>query len=364
MNYLLEVLKQTLILLKKNFLLYTRRWKSTGMQLLSPIIILVILVVMKEVLQANFSSESAIHQPIELIHKGIQVPTQHNGIALKFYECKPNGGRACYKLVYSANGISFGEKVMDLLISDYNLKQDTDYKMFTTKSEMENWMYTHQNQTMFGISFIPNGPLDTIDTISYTMYYNRTREDLKTPLLSLQNLIDNNIVYLRMKDLGRTQELADSRNSIQVDFKSFPQPPQSKNGEVLLYNYSGPTFFSIGAMIVLIISLNSLVVEKEFRLRFAMVMMGMKESAYFLSWFITFLIICAVFSLVNVIGGMIFQISIFLNTDFIVLYVLFFSFTFSLICLAFLLSTFIKESKSALVLGFTVLAISFVSTIH
>ncbi|EFC35517.1 predicted protein, partial [Naegleria gruberi] len=118
-----------------------------------------------------------------------------------------------------------------------------------------------------------------------------------------------------MKQLNRTSELQDFRNSIKVDYKNLPQPPTRKNGQVIIYNSTGPTFFSIGAMIILIVSLNSLVVEKEGKLRFAMIMMGMKDSAYFIS---------------------------------------------CLVCFAFLLSTFIKESKSALVLGFTVLAISFI----
>jgi len=230
-----------------------------------------------------------------------------------------------------------------------------DYMNFTTQGDMERWLYDHKNSTVIGVAFNPS--LSPIYT-NYSLYYNRTKSDLVAPTLSIQNLIDNTILYLRMKQLGRQDEI--DRNSIMVTYKAFPEPPTRKNGQVIIYNSTGPTFFCIGAMIILIVSLNSLVVEKEGRLRFAMIMMGMRDSAYFISWLITFMVICLLFALVNVLAGMIFQISIFIKCNFLIMLILFFCFSFSLVSFAFLLSTFIKESKSALVIGFTVLAISFI----
>ncbi|KAF0979003.1 hypothetical protein FDP41_002073 [Naegleria fowleri] len=359
MNYFLEVVKQIYILLKKNGLLYLRRWKSTLLQLLSPILILAVLVILAAISEITFGGKSITYQPVLNIHSpNIDLPSDAS-TSLRFYNCTSWNGNKCYSLSVTANGVSMGESVLNqLLVQDYGLIQDKDYKNFTTQKQLESFLYENQNSTVIGIAFLPDSP----NTVSYTIYYNRTQNDLYSPVLSIQNLIDNTIVYLRMKQLGRLDNLnsENPKQSIQVNYKNFAQPPTRKNGQVIIYNSTGPTFFSIGAMIILIVSLNSLVVEKEARLRFAMIMMGMKDSAYFVSWFITFFLICLVFSLVNVIGGMIFGISIFLKGNFLILLILFFCFSFSLICFAFLLSTFIKESKSALVLGFTVLAISFI----
>ncbi|KAL9642896.1 hypothetical protein ABK040_010591 [Willaertia magna] len=306
--YLVEVGKQTLILLKKNGLLYLRRWKSTLFQLLSPVIIFLILFGLQKISE-SFKGKNELHPSVAPIHKGIDFPLDNaknsnfNGTYKipKFYSCTPWDEKTCFKLGFSSNGVAFGETVMSqLLVEDYKLEEGKDYINFTTKNQLEEWMYKNQNRTLIGVAFdVGTSVYDT----SYTLYYNRTKSDLVTPVSSVQNLIDNTIIYLRMKQLGRKID----RNSISVDYKPFPSPPQTQNGQVFLSQSTGPTFFSIGAMIVLIVSLSSVVMEKEYRLRYSMIMMGMKDSAYFLSWFITFFIICIIFSFINGVVNMIYE---------------------------------------------------------
>ncbi|KAL9657561.1 hypothetical protein ABK040_000988 [Willaertia magna] len=359
--YLVEVAKQILILLKKNCLLYLRRWKSTLLQLLSPIVILVVLVVLAAISEAQWGGKNGVYPSVSNIHGNIDLPKlSSDGNGLKFYNCTSWNGKPCYTFAVSSNGIAFGEEVLQkLLVQDYGLVEDVHYKNFTTKTNLENWMYANQNSTLLGICFEKNFALDNPSlSTAYTLYYNMTKKDSGAPILSVQNIIDNTIVYLRMQQIGKGATV--DRNSILTTVKNLPNPPTRQNGQVIIYENTGPTFFTIGAMIILIVSLNSLVIEKEFKLRFAMIMMGMKDSAYFVSWLVSFIVICALFSLVNVIGGMIFQISIFINCNFLVMWILFFCFTFSLVCLAFLLSTFVRESKQALVVGFIFLAISFI----
>lgn len=113
-------------------------------------------------------------------------------------------------------------------------------------------------------------------------------------------------------------------------------------------------------MVILIISLHSLVVEKEEKLRFGMKMMGLRDTSFYISWFASFTVLCFFASLVTVFSGMIFQIVMFLKTNWFILFAMFFTFGMSLICLAFLLSTLVNTGKSALILGFVILAISFI----
>jgi ATP-binding cassette subfamily A (ABC1) protein 5 len=113
-------------------------------------------------------------------------------------------------------------------------------------------------------------------------------------------------------------------------------------------------------MLILVISLYSLVIEKEHRLRFGMKMMGLKDSAYYISWFVSFTVMCFLATLVTVFSGMAFQIVMFLETNWFVLFAMFFTFGMCLVCAAFLLSTCVNTGKAALILGFIIMAITFI----
>jgi len=159
-------------------------------------------------------------------------------------------------------------------------------------------------------------------------------------LIKTYTLID----FLRGKQLGLNIPEKVVSN---VFVKGFPRVPNRPNGQLSILSVTGPQFFSLCMMIILVVCLYSIVLEKEYKLRFGMVMMGLRNSAYWISWFLTFAFLGFIQSWLTIAFGAAFQIYVFLYTDVGALFVSFFIFALCLISIAFLLSTFIQTSKSA-----------------
>ena len=68
---------------------------------------------------------------------------------------------------------------------------------------------------------------------------------------------------------------------------------------------------------------------------------------YWLSWFLVNVVIVFLSSMVTVVFGLAFGFPVFVNTDFGVLFLLFFVFSLSMITLAFFLTTLVRRVRSA-----------------
>ncbi|CAN6924227.1 unnamed protein product [Brassica oleracea] len=144
-------------------------------------------------------------------------------------------------------------------------------------------------------------------------------------------------------------------------FKEFPQPVVAKDVTISPLNLMGPVFFLAFSMFGFVLQLGSLATEKELKLRQAMTVMGVYDTAYWLSWLIWEGILTFVSSLLLVLFGMMFQFNFFLKNSFFVIFLLFLLFQFNMISLAFMLSSFISKSSSATTVGFLVFLIGFIT---
>ncbi|TKY73412.1 ABC transporter A family member 2 [Spatholobus suberectus] len=124
---------------------------------------------------------------------------------------------------------------------------------------------------------------------------------------------------------------------------------------------TGPTFFLAIAMFNFVLQMSSLVTEKELKLRQAMTMMGLYDTAYWLSWLTWEAVITILSSLLIVLFGMMFQFRFFLKNSFAVLFFLFFLFELNMTGLAFMLSAFIGKSSSATTVGFSLFIVGFLT---
>lgn len=123
----------------------------------------------------------------------------------------------------------------------------------------------------------------------------------------------------------------------------------------------GPTFFLAAAMFGFVLQFGSLVAEKELKLRQAMSMMGLYDSAYWLSWLTWEGILTLLSSLFIVLFGMMFQFDFFLNNSFAVVFLVFFLFQLNMLGLAFMMSAFISKASSSTTVGFFVFIIGFLT---
>ncbi|CAL9749914.1 unnamed protein product [Musa acuminata subsp. burmannicoides] len=143
-----------------------------------------------------------------------------------------------------------------------------------------------------------------------------------------------------------------------VGFKEFAHPATETFSVVA---QAGPTFFLAIAMFGFVFQISSLVSEKELRLRQAMSIMGLYDSAYWLSWFTWEALLTFLAALFTVLFGMMFQFNFFLHNSFAILFLLFFLFQLNMLSFAFMISTFISKSSSATTVGFSIFIIGFLT---
>ena len=121
---------------------------------------------------------------------------------------------------------------------------------------------------------------------------------------------------------------ADPKFNWVVGFKEFPHPTIEA---VVALDTIGPTFFLAIAMFGFVLQISSLITEKELKLRQAMTMMGVFDTAYWLSWLTWEGILTTVSALLVVLFGMMFQFDFFLKNSFPVVFLLFMLFQLNMV---------------------------------
>lgn len=152
--------------------------------------------------------------------------------------------------------------------------------------------------------------------------------------------------------------LGDSQFSWVVGLKEFAHPPVETFSAIANV---GPAFFLAVAMFSFVLQISSLVTEKELKLRQAMTVMGLYDTAYWLSWLTWEGIMIILSSLFIVLFGMMFQFDFFLHNSFPVVFLLFFLFQLNMVGFAFMLSAFISQASSCTTVGFSTFIIGFLT---
>ncbi|PON34696.1 ABC transporter A, ABCA [Parasponia andersonii] len=137
-------------------------------------------------------------------------------------------------------------------------------------------------------------------------------------------------------------------------FKEFAHPPQKSFSAIASV---GSPFFLATAMFGFVFQMSSLVAEKELKLRQAMTLMGLYDSAYWFSWLAWEGILTFLSSLSIVLFGLFFQFDFFLHNSSAVVFLLFFLFQLNMLGFAFMLSAFVSKSSSPTAIGFFIFLI-------
>lgn len=261
-------------------------------------------------------------------------------------KCKPFGKNAtwtgtCFTYVYTTNNNSWGKTIMNQVIQRYSLT-DTDVKEVNFESDLVDFIKLNPNVTQLGISFSNVTRTFGRNSTTYTLYYNSTG-DIPNVVPQTQAILDNVILQLAGSHVGVNYPFGVIKNG----YRGMPKPPARRDGLTIIFTQSGALFFSLSTMFILITTMYYVVLEKETRIRVGMMMMGLKNMSYWISWFICAMIINILACLVTIVFGIICQIGFFKNTNFFVLFLTFVTFGMSLIALAFLLSSFVKTAKAA-----------------
>eukprot|EP01116_Phalansterium_solitarium_P019772 TRINITY_DN564_c0_g1_i1.p1 TRINITY_DN564_c0_g1~~TRINITY_DN564_c0_g1_i1.p1 ORF type:complete len:832 (+),score=308.60 TRINITY_DN564_c0_g1_i1:104-2599(+) len=339
-------LRQTKILLRKNWILTKRSRQSTIIQLLVPFLFVLFLFILQLGLSANSRSNK--------FYKNFP-NSERTSIAPTIPRCiKGPGIGNCYTMAYVANSPD-GVAIMNNIASANNIPA-SEVRSFQTADEMD--VFFSQNRNVTQAAYILNiTQVAGVNQYEYTLQINET-----------DTVVDGNTVdrtrYLTLpfqlslqKEIIRYELNATTGNpslNYAVDLASFPHPELVTDD---IIGQNGPAFFFGALMFNLVIQTGRIVSENELKLREGMRIMGLKDSVFWFTWFVTNTTMNIISVIVLVISGYIFQFNFFLKNDFGTFFVLFLLFALSMVPVAFFLSTLVKQARTATSLGFVVFLI-------
>jgi hypothetical protein len=220
--------------------------------------------------------------------------------------------------------------------------------------------YPNQTQTVVMFAGAYSGSPDPlVVTTNYVLYYNATIGlfpffENDHAVEAKRALDDASIEYASQLHRSEVVDL-----NLTVQQRPFPIAPPRFQGFDVVASYGGIWFY-VPPMITFFVILVEIVNEKHTRLRIGMRMMGLKSSAFWASWLAYGLAFCFATTMVLTLSGWIAGFTFFTNTNFFVPVLLFTMFGGSMVCLAFLLSTVIVQTKTAQVVAYSAILCGFV----
>lgn len=348
--------QQTFSLIKKNLILAWNSKVTTFLQLFSSFFFIAILVGIQKALDYRVKNPSlgpAVTDPVALVNPPIPACEE------KFFIKLP-----CYDFVWSGSGNEKFSSVVNRIMANNPGRPipQNKVKSFERKEDMHKWLLanpmrvpgalhffqTNQNEMRFGIQ---------TNTSSYVNIGRQTEDPVFKYQIPLHHAASREIFrYL----------VGDSEFPADIGIKEFPHPEKK-------HETSGPIssslytelfdlmFFYAVVMFGFIFQINSLVQEKELKLRQMMNVMGLYDTAYWCSWFVYEGVMALLTSLLILGFGSMFQMDLFKKNDPIVVFFLFFLFALSMVGFAFFISTLISKSSSTPSIGFSIFLVGFVT---
>ncbi|XP_062168317.1 ABC transporter A family member 2-like isoform X2 [Alnus glutinosa] len=339
--------QQYAALLQKNLLLSWRNKTATFVQLFSSLFFIFLLFSIQKATEASYSTsmaDSSVTDPKPLLLPPIP-PCED-----KFYTKLP-----CFDLLWSGNASAAARRIVTNIMANNPGRPIPESKVqsFGTPSEVDAWLLSNPMRCPGALHFVERNAT----VISYGIQTN------STPVSVRGNYEDPTFKFQIPLQIAAEREIAryligDPGFSWVVGFKEFAHPAAETFSAL---GTIGPTFFLAIAMFTFVVQISSLIAEKELKLRQAMNMMGLYDSAYWLSWLTWEGFLTLFSSLFLVLVGMMFQFDFFLHNSFAVVFFVFFLFQLNMIGFAFMLSSFISKSSSSTTVGFSVYIVGFLT---
>lgn len=331
----------------KNLLLAWRNKRSTFLQLFSSLFFIALIFFIQKATESRFASSSSFKNNVDpkpLVAPPIP-PCED-----KYYTKLP-----CFDFVWSGNGSARIREIVRRISANNPGRPipEDKVKEFQTPDETDNWLASNPMKCSGALHFVDRNAT----VISYGIQTN------STPLAKRGNFEDPTFKLQIPLQLAAEREIArsllgDASFSWVVSLKEFAHPAFDIFSAV---QRAGPTFFLAIAMFSFVFQISALITEKELKLRQTMTMMGLYDTAYWLSWLTWEGILTLISSLITVLFGMMFQFDFFLHNSFAVVFLLFFLFQLSMVAFAFMLSAFISKSSSSTTVGYFIFIIGFLT---
>lgn len=310
--------QQYVALLRKNAILTWRHKQSTSVQLLSSLFFIFLIFCTNKAVQQRFSTTTAynnVRDPEALSEFNAIPPCED-----KFFVKTP-----CYDFFWSGNSSSRIASIVQSIMTNNPRRPIPSNKVmsFKTQDDVDKWMLDNPLRCPGALHFT----VKNATVISYAIQTNSTgiarRGRYEDPTFKFQIPLQ----IAAEREIARSL-IGDRNFRWNVGVKEFAHPP-TKTFSAL--GQAGPTFFLAIAMFGFVFQISSLVTEKELKLRQAMSMMGLYESAYWLSWFTWEAMLTLISALLTLLFGIMFQFPFFKNNSFVVLFLLFFLFQLNMV---------------------------------
>ncbi|KAE8124064.1 hypothetical protein FH972_018974 [Carpinus fangiana] len=339
--------QQYAALLKKNLMLSWRNKTATFMQLFSSLFFIFLLFSIQKAIESRYAASTvyeSVTDPKTLLMPPIP-PCED-----KIYTKVP-----CFDFLWSGNASAAVRRIVTNIMTNNPGRPIPKRKVqsFRTPSEVDSWLLSNPMRCPGALHFVERNAT----VISYGIQTN------STVVAQRGNYEDPTFKFQIPLQLAAEREIAryligDPSFSWTVGFKEFAHPAMENPSAVATI---GPSFFLAIAMFGFVLQISSLIAEKELKLRQAMNMMGLYDSAYWLSWLTWEGFLTLLSSLFLVLFGMMFQFDFFLHNSFEVVFLVFFLFQLNMIGFAFMLSPFISKSSSSTTVGFSIFIVGFMT---
>jgi len=357
-------------LLRKDYILLKRSWISTLMiTIITPLIAMLFLEYIIYISKNEVSKTVDLH-PMRIPLAGVPdcygpEAEQDKCINLMFTNCIDNSTCTRDKDV---------DKIVSIFIENNNKRMNLTWA--TESDQWENWEndkinfnitkkydiihvpnsnfiynYTisHQNMTNYGVVFDIKKDSD-VTNFRYQIWHNTTNENYNVTA-TISRGIDEAIIQFSKGD-------ASIKPQLNFDIKDFPNEGIEELDDVIV-SARGPVIFFCSSMVIFIDLLNSVVSEKETKVRYSMEMMGLKRSVYWVSWIILYAILLFINTVATIVFGRLLGYAFFSNTDIMVLVLTFYGYGLAMEALGLFITSLVKRSKVAVLIGIATLIIGF-----
>ncbi|KAL6094140.1 hypothetical protein STEG23_017683 [Scotinomys teguina] len=170
----------------------------------------------------------------------------------------------------------------------------------------------------------------------------------KEGFLVIQHAVDKAI--MRHHDPNATLNMFKSLHAL---LQRFPFGPHIKDPFLVILQNEFPLLLMLSFICVELIIINSILLEKEKKLKEYMCMMGLKSWLHWVAWFITFFIsvLIAVSVMTILFCAKVNDVSVFRNSDPTLIFIFLMCFATATIFFAFMMSTFFQRAHVGTVIG-------------
>ena len=168
--------------------------------------------------------------------------------------------------------------------------------------------------------------------------------------LTMQNWIDNLIFQ---------QEMNNPMANITFDISSVKTPNYYKDDLPAQLNGKANIFTIIAYLLPFLKLIYCIVYEKEKRIKEGMKMMGMDETAFYLSWLLVYFLL---FMFLSIINSLLLNLIIFTFSNYFMVFLIQALYTMSIMFFALLITAFFSRTKTAVIAGIFLLFIQYLMT--